>query len=61
VSRLISGVESYTLTDPAPVRAVVTPLIRADPPPPSYQIHVWLTRINMLRVSSGRAAVLFTV
>jgi hypothetical protein len=28
-------------------------------PPPSLDIYVWLTRINMLRINSGRSAVLF--
>ena len=47
--------------DPAfEAQIVITPLRRVNKPNPDFNIYVWLTRYNMLRISGGRGALMFS-
>jgi hypothetical protein len=60
VSRYISQVHS-DLSDPdTDSQIVITPLKYNRPVNPSMNVHIWLTRINMLRVTGGHGALMFT-
>jgi hypothetical protein len=41
-------------------KATIRRLNRTRVPPTNLDIYVWLTRINIMRITSGRAAILFT-
>lgn len=43
----------------AAARAVITPLRRAPATQPNFNIYVWCTRYNMLRITNGRGALMF--
>lgn len=64
VSTWISSVESLPgvdgPTDPES-RVTLTPLRRVVAPPPTFDIYIWLTTYNMLRITGGRGALMFTV
>lgn len=58
---MVSEYVSQTATGPhsATASVTLTPLRRVPVVPPNFNIYVWLTRINMLRVTNGRAAMMF--
>jgi hypothetical protein len=61
VSRLITGVESIgSLPTAGDSWVRLTPLRRVTQPPPTFNIYVWLTTYNILRITSGRGALLFS-
>jgi hypothetical protein len=61
VSRLITGVESIgSLPTAGDSWVRLTPLRRVTQPPPAFNIYVWLTTYNILRITSGRGALLFS-
>lgn len=57
VSNYVSQTESSTHVGTSSIR--ITPLQLVPNPQLRFNIYVWLTRINMLRVTNGRAAVMF--
>ena len=60
ISDYMSEVE--TRRQPAtdtPARITLTPLIRRPVTAPNFNVYVWLTRINMLRVTNGHGALMF--
>ncbi len=63
VSQYISGVWSDVLGDPGTGEATmtITPLRRVNAGTPAYNVYVWLTRINMLSITSGHGALMFAV
>jgi hypothetical protein len=60
VSALISQVESFTAEETTVATVKLTPLRRVVSPHPEFNIYVWLTRYQMLRINSGRAALMFS-
>ncbi len=63
VSRWISAVDSATNpSEPATTATVkLTPLRLVRKPLPSFNVYIWLTTYNMLRISNGRGALMFSV
>ena len=64
VSRWISEVDSATIAanEPATEATVtLTPLRIKRKPSPAFNIYVWLTTYNMLRITNGRGALMFSV
>jgi hypothetical protein len=63
VSQYISGVWSDVLADVGTGEAAmtITPLRRVNAGTPAYNVYVWLTRINMLSITSGHGALMFAV
>jgi hypothetical protein len=57
VTQVETGNKSGSLTDS---RAVITPVSAQAPTPEKFNIYVWLTTYNLLRISSGRAALMFS-
>jgi hypothetical protein len=51
--------QTQTTTQAGVARVVITPLRRATAQQPNFNIYVWLTRWNMLRITNGRGAVMF--
>jgi hypothetical protein len=51
--------QTTTNTHVGGARAIITPLRRATAVQPNFNIYVWLTRWNMLRITNGRGAVMF--
>ena len=41
-------------------RAVITPVISQAPTPEKFNVYVWLTTYNLLRISAGRGALMFS-
>jgi hypothetical protein len=62
VSRYISEVESIEVSegDPTEAGATIVPLVRKIQPAPAFNIYVWLTTYNMLRIKNGRGALMFS-
>lgn len=60
VSRYISEVFSQAGEGAMDSYIVVTPLRRIPATPPAFNIHIWLTRINMLRITGGHGVLLFS-
>jgi hypothetical protein len=60
VSRYISEVFSQAGEAAEDSYAIVTPLRRIPATPPSFNIYIWLTRINMLRITGGHGVLLFS-
>jgi hypothetical protein len=62
VSRWITGVESAMNTGGAPTDATVilTPLRQVRRVPPDFNIYIWLTRYNMLRITNGHGVIMFS-
>jgi hypothetical protein len=60
VSRYISQVHSDLAEADTDSQIVITPLRYNRPAQPSMNVYIWLTRINMLRVSGGHGALMFT-
>lgn len=62
VSRWISAVDSATNPATPPTEATVklTPLRIVRKPQPSFNIYAWLTTYNMLRITNGRGALMFS-
>lgn len=63
VSRWISTVDSATNPVSPATEATVklTPLRLKKKPQPAFNIYVWLTTYNMLRITNGRGALMFSV
>jgi hypothetical protein len=59
VSSYMTGVETLTRSLVTPSRIVLTPLIRRTVAAPSFNVYVWLTRVNMLRINNGHGALMF--
>jgi hypothetical protein len=62
VSRYITQVESIEVPvgDPTEAGASFVPLLRKIQPAPAFNIYVWLTTYNMLRITNGRGALMFS-
>ena len=60
VSRFVSQTDSTTVPGPGDSQVVVTPMRRIKITPPDFNIYVWLTRYNLLRITGGRGALLFS-
>lgn len=62
VSRWITAVDSATNSEAAATDATVklTPLRLKKKAQPAFNIYVWLTRYNMLRITNGRGALMFS-
>jgi len=60
VSRYMTGIltEDGSSTEPASI--TVTPLVSVLPPRPNFTIYAWITTYNMLRITGGRGALLFS-
>lgn len=63
VSPYITRVYTYEngagLLEPTPSQITLTPQIRRQVTQPSFNVYVWLTRINMLRITNGHGALMF--
>jgi hypothetical protein len=46
--------------DPTEAGATIVPLVRKIQPAPAFNIYVWLTTYNMLRIKNGRGALMFS-
>jgi hypothetical protein len=60
VSRFITAVETGTHTVESQARVIVTPLRRVVQPPPRFILYSWLTTYNILRITAGRGALMFS-
>jgi hypothetical protein len=60
VSRWITQVESGTSTMEQSATATVTPLRRVQKPVPRFILYSWLTTYNILRITAGRGALMFS-
>jgi hypothetical protein len=62
VSRYITQVESIEVPvgSPTTAGATIVPLVRKLQPAPAFNIYVWLTTYNMLRITNGRGALMFS-
>ncbi len=47
-------------TEDATSRIILTPVVRQTPTPEKFNIYIWLTTYNLLRISSGRGALMFS-
>jgi hypothetical protein len=63
VSPYITQVSTSELREPSPTTTTasitLTPLIRRPATQPNFNVYVWLTRINMLRITNGHGALMF--
>jgi hypothetical protein len=59
ISSYMTSVETGSLATITPSRIVVTPLIAQSVQQPNFNVYVWLTRINMLRITNGHGALMF--
>jgi hypothetical protein len=63
ISRYVTQVYSDVVGDEeagTDSRITITPLRLNNPPTPPMDIRIWLTRINMLRITDGHGALMFT-
>jgi hypothetical protein len=60
VSRWISEVDSATREGDTEATVTLTPLRIKRKPAPSFNIYIWLTTYNMLRITNGRGALMFS-
>jgi len=59
VSPYITEVNTYTRLSIGPASVTALPLLRLTQPPPKFNVRIWLTRYNQLRIYGGRAALTF--
>ena len=60
VSPYMSEVETYGQAEtPTNASVTLTPLVRRPVAAPSFNVYVWLTRVNMLRINNGHGALMF--
>jgi len=60
ISSLVSAVTTVGGVNRGPSSVVVTPLKRAATVIPEFDVYVWLTRLNLLRIASGRGGLMFS-
>jgi len=60
VSRYMSGVQTEDGTSVGPASITITPLVSIQAPRPNFAIYAWMTTYNMLRITGGRGALLFS-
>jgi hypothetical protein len=60
VSRYMTGVLTEDGTNSGPASITVTPLVSMPAPRPTFTIYAWATTYNMLRITGGRGALLFS-
>ena len=60
VSRYMTGVQTEDGTSLGPASITVTPLVSVPAPRPNFTIYAWITTYNMLRITGGRGALLFS-
>jgi hypothetical protein len=60
VSRFITEVESYAGGDLAYPYAWIQTLKAVEEERPNFNIYIWLTTYNLLRITGGRAALMFS-
>ncbi len=54
------GTGNKGLGDIAASRAIIRPVISQTPNPEKFNIYIWLTTYNLLRISAGRGALMFS-
>jgi hypothetical protein len=59
VSQYVTAVETHGSVNTADSTVVISPLAKASALKPSFDIYVWLTTYNLLRINSGRGALMF--
>lgn len=60
VSRYMTGVQTEDGTSVGPASITLTPLVSIPAPRPNFTIYAWATAYNMLRITGGRGALLFS-
>jgi len=60
ISSLVSAVTTVGGMNVGSSSIVVTPLARAVTTVPEFDVYVWLTRLNLLRIASGRGGLMFS-
>jgi hypothetical protein len=59
VSSYVTAVETVGAVNTADSTVVIAPLAKASALKPSFDIYIWLTTYNLLRINSGRGALMF--
>jgi hypothetical protein len=60
VSRFMSEVETNDGASTGPSSITVTPLVSVQNPTPNFNIYIWMTSYNLLRITGGRGALMFS-
>ena len=60
VSRYMTGVQTEDGSYSGPASITLTPLVSVPAPRPNFMIYAWATAYNMLRITGGRGALLFS-
>jgi len=60
VSRYMTGVQTEDGSSSGPASITVTPLVSVPATRPNFTIYAWITTYNMLRITGGRGALLFS-
>ena len=60
VSHYLTGVQTEDGSNEGPASIVVTPLVSVPATRPNFDIYIWMTAYNMLRITGGRGALLFS-
>lgn len=60
VSRYITGTNSDDNSNDGPTTITITPVKRIQTSSPHFNIYIWLTTVNMLRITGGRGGLMFT-
>ncbi len=60
VSKYITGTNSDDNANSGPTTITITPVKRMQTSPPNFNIYIWLTTVNMLRITGGRGGLMFT-
>ena len=59
VSSYVTEVETVGAVNTADSSVIIAPLAKVASPKPSFDIYVWLTTYNLLRINSGRGGLMF--
>jgi len=60
VSRFMTGVTTNDGSSEGPSSITITPLVSVPNPKPNFTIYIWMTAYNLLRITGGRGALMFS-